>query len=72
MFIIIIIIIVVYCYYFYMLFIILSIINIYYYLPTCGIQITYGHFREFTNVKEAFTASSGIGAKLPFWLLGFP
>ena len=27
----------------------------YYYLPTCGIQITCGHFREFTNVKEAFT-----------------
>ena len=26
----------------------------YYYLPTCGIQITCGHFREFTSVKEAF------------------
>ena len=36
----------------------------YYYLPTCGIQITYGNFREFTNVKEAFTASSGIRASL--------
>ena len=33
---------------------ILFIINIYYYLPTCGIRITCGHFREFTNVKEAF------------------
>ena len=36
----------------------------YYYLPTCGIQITYGNFREFMNVKEAFTASSGIRASL--------
>ena len=36
----------------------LILFNIYYYLPTCGIQITCGHFREFTNVKEAFTASS--------------
>ena len=38
---------------------ILSVINIYYYLPTCGIQITCGHFRKFTSVKEAFTASIG-------------
>ena len=35
----------------------LILFNIYYYLPTCGIQITCGHFREFTSVKEAFTAS---------------
>ena len=30
---------------------ILSIINIYYYLPTCGIHITCGHFRKLICVK---------------------
>ena len=35
----------------------LILFNIYYYLPTCGIQITCGHFREFMCVKETFYAS---------------
>ena len=47
----------------------LILFNIYYYLPTCGIQITCGHFREFTNVKEAFTASGVLEERFRDFLL---